>query len=50
MGEDIIAIFRWRVARKAGLVQRLVSRLSPFKSANPQPPVDAYFFESLTMN
>ncbi len=57
MGKDIVVIFRRRVTREAGLVQRLVARLSvlkvgesPAKSANPQPAVAAYFFESFTMN
>jgi hypothetical protein len=31
-------------------VQRLVARLSILKVSEPQPPVAAYFFESLTMN
>jgi hypothetical protein len=49
-GEDIVAIFRRLVAGEAGLVQRLVARLAVLKVNEPQPPVAAYFFESLTMN
>ena len=49
-GEDVVAIFSGLVAGKAGLVQRLAAGLPFVKSAKPQPPVAAYFFESLTMN
>src|SRR5580698_5750796 len=34
-GEDIVAIFRRRVAGEAGLVQRLVARLSVLKVSEP---------------
>src|SRR5271170_3379621 len=35
MGEDIVAIFRRRVAREAGLVQCLVARLSVLEVSEP---------------
>ena len=35
MGEDIVVIFHRRVAREAGLVQRLVARLSVLKVSEP---------------
>jgi len=35
MGENIVAIFHGRVAREAGLVQRLVTRLSVLKVSEP---------------
>ena len=49
-GEDKVACFGRLVAGKAGLVQRLVARLSVLKVSESPAAVAAYFFESLTMN
>jgi hypothetical protein len=35
MSEDIVVIFRRRVTREAGLVQRLVTRLSVLEVSEP---------------
>jgi hypothetical protein len=50
MGKDKVAIFGKLVAGEAGFVHASSAGLPSLKSANPQPPVAAYFFESLTMN
>ena len=48
-GEDIVAIFRRRVAGEAGLVQRLVARLSARKVSEPPAACRGVLSSSLTM-
>ncbi len=49
--EDVVVSFRTRVSGgKAGLALRFVDEYAPTKRPKPQPPVAAYFFESLTMS
>ena len=50
VSENVVVSFGRHVASEAGLMQRLVARLSVLEVTNPQPPVAAYFFESLTIN
>ena len=50
MGEDKVANFGRLVAGKAGFVHSLVVRFAVGELSEPQPPVEAYFLESLTMN
>jgi hypothetical protein len=50
MREEKIMLFRGLMTGKARLVQRLVGGLPSVNWANPQPPLMAYLFESLTMN
>jgi len=49
MGEDIVAIFAGVWQAKQVSCSALSPRFPSLKSANPQPPVAAYFLESLTM-
>jgi hypothetical protein len=50
VGVDQVVIFGRLVAGEAGLVQRLAARFAVRKVSEPQPPVAAYFIESLTLN
>ena len=50
MGEDIVAIFAGVWQAKQVSCSALSPRFPSLKSANPQPPVAAYFFESLTIS
>jgi hypothetical protein len=50
MVEDNVASFDMFVAGEAGFVHRLVGRFAVFELTEPQPPVAAYFLESLTIN
>ncbi len=49
-GEDVVAIFGRLVTGKQALCTASLAGLPSLKSAKPQPPVAAYFFESFTMN
>jgi hypothetical protein len=49
-GEDKVASFDGPVTGKAGVVHRLVGGFPVVKLREPQPPVEAYFLEFLTMN
>ena len=49
-GEDIIAIFRQRVAGGAGIVQRLAARFAIGKVSEPPAARRSVFLESLTMS
>jgi hypothetical protein len=48
-GEYEITIFDWHMARKA-IVHDNVGGFTVVNWAKPQPPVEAHFFASLTMN
>jgi hypothetical protein len=50
MSEDKVTSFDRFVAGKAGFEQRRVGRFAVFELSKPQPPVVAYFFDSLTIN
>ena len=50
VSENVVVIFRRRVAGEALCVSASSPGLPFVKSANPQPPDAADFFESLTMN
>src|SRR5580658_2085750 len=49
-GEDVARSFAGKWQGKQASCSALSPGFLSVKSANPQPPVAAYFFESLTMN